>query len=65
MIKEVEIDISEFPNDEIIEALKNAIDSKAIKHFHNDEYIKKMEPKIEEMKSKLREISVFVLGYSF
>jgi len=63
MIKEVEVEISEFPNREIIEALEDAIESKSIKGYHTDEHIEKMKPKIEEMKSKLAEISLFVLGY--
>ena len=63
MIKEVEVNISEFPNREIIEALEDAIESKAIKGYHTDEHIEKMKPKIEELKSKLAEISLFVLGY--
>lgn len=63
MIVEVDVNISKFPNKEILEALEEAIDAKAIKGYHSDQYIEKMKPKIEEMQSKLAEISVFILGY--
>lgn len=63
MIKEVEVNISEFPNREIIEALEKLIEAKAIKGYHTDQHIEKMKPEIEEMKAKLREISLFILEY--